>query len=328
MGRSSDGKSRSAGPRACPAKWRSLAGAGLLTAAVAGCSYLNTDAAAAPDGAASSATILSQGKTISSGQIPQPIAVAIARGPKPGPRSASSGPLTAAEHAGSLLLNASGATLKTWNATSSYCPQSTGYLGDGKVATDSSGAVTLTTTRSVGSCAALISPDAYASVVLESYFYLPPLPGKPGTLANWDGIWMTDGAAWPEDGELDAVEVEPLNGQNAVNWHSGTSAALFSISTSGFVARLLPKKGPNLTSGWHTVDAVYTKGYFAVYYDGRLFTSYTSANVTGSPLNLYVTTSVTPDNSAVRSELGGPPSNSDTSSPVFAVRYLRAWSYR
>ena len=309
-------------------KWRGLIGGALLTTAVAGCSYLNTDASAAPDGPASSAIILSQGKAISSAQIPQPIAVATAKGPKPGPRGASSGPLIASGHTGPLILNASGATMKSWNATSSYCPQSTGYVGDGTVATDSSGAVTLTTTSAAGSCAALISPDRYSSVVLESYFYLPPLPGKPGVLANWEGIWMTDGAAWPEDGELDAVEVEPLSGQNAVNWHSGTSASLFSISTSGFVSHLLPRKGPNLTSGWHTVDAVYTKGYFAVYYDGRLFTSYTSPNVTGSPLNLYVTTSVTPDNSAVRSELGGPPSNSDPSSPTFAVRYLRAWTYR
>ena len=52
-------------------------------------------------------------------------------------------------------------------------------------------------------------------------------------------------------------------------------------STDGFSPVKLPASGPNLTPGWHTVDIVYTKGYFAVYYDGEQFTSYTSSNVTG-----------------------------------------------
>jgi hypothetical protein len=37
---------------------------------------------------------------------------------------------------------------------------------------------------------------------------------------------------------------------------------------------------------------------------------------------------VTPDVSAVREEIGGPPVNSDSSAATVAVKYLRVWSYR
>jgi len=60
----------------------------------------------------------------------------------------------------------------------------------------------------------------------------------------------------------------------------GTAAAPFATSTSGYVPARLPVTSADLTPGWHTVDMVYAKGFFAVYYDGRLFTSYTSDNVT------------------------------------------------
>jgi hypothetical protein len=42
----------------------------------------------------------------------------------------------------------------------------------------------------------------------------------------------------------------------------------------------------------------------------------------------YITTAVTPDVSAVRREIGGPPVNSDSSAATVAVKYLRVWSYR
>ena len=47
------------------------------------------------------------------------------------------------------------------------------------------------------------------------------------------------------------------------------------------------------------VDIVYTKGFFAVYYDGRQFTSLHSSVVTGSALNIILSTSVTPNTSEV-----------------------------
>ena len=45
------------------------------------------------------------------------------------------------------------------------------------------------------------------------------------------------------------------------------------------------------------MDIVYTKGFFAVYYDGKEFTSLNSDDVTGDALNIYLTTSVTPNTS-------------------------------
>jgi hypothetical protein len=115
---------------------------------------------------------------------------------------------------------------------------------------------------------------------------------------------------------------------NAVSWHSGTSAAPFVASTDGFFPAKLPVESPNLTPRWHIVDVVYTRGYFAVYYDGAEYTHYTSAHVTGDPLSIYITTAVTPDVSAVRQKIGGPPVNSDSSPATVAVKYLRVWSYR
>lgn len=234
-------------------------------------------------------------------------------------------PLAGGNYAGSLILNDTGSQLTSWNQTSSYCPATPGFVADGAVGTDSSGDVTLTPTSTAGSCAALISPGAYASDVIEADIYFPALAGKPGTIANWTGIWLTDGAAWPQDGELDATESEPVSGVDAASWHSGTAASEFTASTDD---DSLPIDSANLTPGWHTVDIVYTKGFFEVYYDGHEYTSYTSGNVTGDPLNVYFTTVVTPATSSIDSRIGGTPVNSDTSSPAFEVKNLRIWSFQ
>jgi hypothetical protein len=227
-----------------------------------------------------------------------------------------------------MILDDTGAALKSWNQTSSYCPETPTVIGDGTVGTDSSGDLTLTTTGKAGSCAALISPGAYSSNVIEAELDFPELPGKPGTIANWTTFWMTNGPKWPEDGELDGVEVEPVDATNAVTWHSGTASAQFTASTSGFSPVRLPADGPNLTPGWHTVDIVYTKGFFAVYYDGQEFTSYTSSNVTGDPLNIYFTIVNTPATSSVEKAIGSAPINSDSSPATYTVRYLKIWSFR
>ena len=102
---------------------------------------------------------------------------------------------------------------------------------------------------------------------------------------------------------------------NATAWHGGTVRIRRSRCqpTASLQDGTLPKDGPNLTPGWHVVDIVYTKGFFAVYYDGRQFTSLSSGVVTGSPLNILITTSVTPDISQVEQTIGGPPLNSDSS---------------
>ena len=66
----------------------------------------------------------------------------------------------------------------------------------------------------------------------------------------------------------------------------------------------------------------------AVYYDGHEWTSYQSGNVTGDPLNIYLTTSATADNSQVESAIGGPPKNTSSSPATIAVKYLKVWSFR
>jgi hypothetical protein len=248
----------------------------------------------------------------------------------PGAASAASSPVPVAggKYAGSLILNDAGSKLKSWNKTASYCKTSSpDYIGDGKVATSGS-SVTLTTKGEAGSCVGLISPKTYSSVVLEADVYFPPLPSNPRIIANWTGFWLTNVAKWPEAGELDSTEVEPVNAVNAVTWHSGTSSDEFTASTSGFFANELPIKAANIKPGWNTVDVVYTKGFFAVYYNGHLYTEYTNSHVTGSALNVYFTMTDTPATPAVESQIGNAPINSDPLSAMMAVKYLRIWSYK
>jgi hypothetical protein len=200
-------------------------------------------------------------------------------------------------------------------------------VSNGVVGTGSNGAATLTTNATPGSCVALISPGAYSSGVIEASMYFPAQPGKPKTIANWTGIWLA-GPSWPSDGELDAVEVEPVDGTSAVTWHSGTSSALFTASTSVYFPPRLPVHTANVTPGWHTVDIAYAKGSFAVYYDGKLYTSYSSSHVTGRPLNIYVTMVNTPNTSWVLQHIGGAPINSANQPATLQVKYLRVWSYK
>ena len=249
--------------------------------------------------------------------------------PTSAPTSAGLTPEAGAGHAGSLVLNDTGSQLASWNQTASECSSQSIGVADGAVATDSSGDTTLTTTGKPGSCVAIISPNTYSSDVIEARIDFPALPGKSGTIANWTALWLTDQATWPVDGELDAVESEPLTGKNAVSWHSGpSSSSVYVASTDGFQQGKLPIQGPNLTPGWHTVDIVYTKGFFAVYYDGQQFTSYTSSKVTGSALNLILNSTVTPKTAAAWNAIGGPEVNSDSSPATTAVQYIRIWSYK
>ncbi len=301
----------------------------------------------APNLSTMAAGLLGQGQVApdTPSQLPAPIVTATATGgppgthkPKPKPTPSrtpvappSAGPvipLGGANYAGSLILNDPGSAITSWNQTSTYCPSTPGFVPDGTIGTDANGSATLTTTSTPGSCAALISPGAYASDVVEADMYFPALPGKPDTIANWTGLWMTDGATWPVDGEIDASESEPVDGVDAVSWHSGTADDQFIASTDGFFPTQLPKETANITPGWHTVDIVYTKGFFAVYYDGKQYTSYTSDNVTGSPLNIYFTMVNTPDTSDMQQRIGGSPVNSDSSSPTYAVKDVRVWSYK
>jgi hypothetical protein len=234
----------------------------------------------------------------------------------------------AASLAGPLVLSASGAELASWNQTASYCPQEAREVPDGAVSTDAAGDAKLTTTGKPGSCVAIISPGAYSSNVIEADIDFPALPGKPGTIANWTAFWLTDQAHWPTNGEIDAVEAEPLTGVNAVAYHWGTPQKPLEMSTDGFAADgKIPVTGPNLTPGWHVVDVVYTKGFFAVYYDGKEYASAHNVVITGAPLNILLNSGVTADTSAERKAIGGKPKNSDPSTATVEIKYLRVWSY-
>jgi len=239
-------------------------------------------------------------------------------------------PMAGANHAGSLVLNASGSDLTSWNQTSTFCPANSFPLADGTVSTNSDGDATLSTTGKPNRCVGIVSPGTYSSGVIEADIDFPALPGKPGTIANWTALWMTNQDAWPVDGEIDAVEAEPATGVNAVGYHWGTPGSPKTVSTDGFAPEgNLPKDGPNLTPGWHTVDVVYTKGYFAVYYDGEQYTSASNSVITGAALNIIVSSGVTANTSAARAKLGGsPPKNSDSSPATLAIKDLKVWSYK
>lgn len=239
----------------------------------------------------------------------------------------SSAPLPVADslthYAGSLELDASGSELASWNQTSSFCTSPSWSVPDGTVATDSAGHATLTTTGKPGSCVAIISPGTYSSGIVEADIDFPALPGAPRTIADWTSFWLTNQEKWPTDGEIDAVEASPASGVNAVSYHWGTHQSPRTLSTSDSPG--IRAAGPNLTPGWHIVDVVFTKGFFAVYYDGRIFASLRSSAVTGSPLNILLTTSVTPK--AAEQLIGGTPKNSDSSPATLAIKYLKVWSY-
>jgi hypothetical protein len=245
-------------------------------------------------------------------------------GPSPVPVGA------VASYSGSLKLDVSGSELASWNQTSTYCPDEAPWLvPDGTVSTNSAGDVTMTTTGKPGSCVSLISPAAYSSGVVEADIDFPALPGKPGTIADWNAFWLTNQAQWPVDGELDAVESEPSTGVNAVSYHWGTAQAPLSVSTDGAAPDgTIPTTGPNLTPGWHVVDVVFTKGFFAVYYDGKAFAASRNSVITGAALNILINSTVTPDNSAVDQQIGGQPKNSDSSPATMAIKYLKVWSYK
>jgi hypothetical protein len=256
------------------------------------------------------------------------IGLHVATSPSSPPPSSPPPVGAAASYAGPLQLNASGAELASWNQTPSFCPEVSWGVPDGAVSTDDAGNALLTTTGKTGSCVGIISPGAYPSGVVEAYIDFPALPGKPGTIADWTAFWLTNQEKWPVDGEIDAVETEPATGVNAVSYHWGKQGKPLEASTDGFAPNgKIPVAGPNLTPGWHVVDVVFTKGFFAVYYDGKEFASSRSSVITGAPLNILLNSSVTPSTKSVEKTIGGKPKNSDSSPATMEIKYLKVWSY-
>ena len=52
--------------------------------------------------------------------------------------------------------------------------------------------------------------------------WLPAVPGSPGEVANWPGVWA-DGQNWPQDGEIDIAE--GIGGQMCAHLHNAADPA-------------------------------------------------------------------------------------------------------
>jgi beta-glucanase (GH16 family) len=105
------------------------------------------------------------------------------------------------------------------------------------------------------------------------------LPGDNSTV-DWPGVW-TDGAHWPNDGEVDLVE--GLAGHDC--WHVHTVKPTVGACAS-------------ITGGWHVVKYVRTTTSITFYYDGKKVGSTSTSAFAKSPhylvLNLAVSKSVSP----------------------------------
>jgi len=109
---------------------------------------------------------------------------------------------------------------------------------------------------------------------VEARVWLPGVPGKPGEVANWPGVWA-DGQNWPQDGEIDIAE--GIDGQLCAHFHGpenpeGIGAGGQSGCPSG-----------TYVDGWHTVAADWEPGRITYYYDGVDIGSVTSG-VTSAPM--------------------------------------------
>jgi hypothetical protein len=91
---------------------------------------------------------------------------------------------------------------------------------------------------------------------------------------------------------------------------STASVSKQTVSTESWREEMLPAESSNIGPGWHVVDIVWTSGFFSVYYDGHLYTSYHGSGVTGAALQVAISSAVAPDNGEIEQALGGPPINS------------------
>ena len=109
---------------------------------------------------------------------------------------------------------------------------------------------------------------------IEARVWLPEVPGNPGQVANWPGVWA-DGQNWPEDGEIDIAE--GIDHRVCAHFHGpdnpdGVGAGGRSGCPSGTYA-----------GGWHTFAADWEPGGITFYYDGVDIGSVTSG-VTSAPM--------------------------------------------
>ena len=137
---------------------------------------------------------------------------------------------------------------------------------------------------------------------IEARVWLPGVPGHPGEVANWPGVWA-DGQNWPQDGEIDIAE--GISGQVCAHLHSAVNPD--GIGPGGGSGC----PSGTYTGGWHTFAANWEPGIITYYYDGVDIGSVTSG-VTSAPMFLvldYATLSV------------------DVAPATMKVEYMRVWQH-
>ena len=104
--------------------------------------------------------------------------------------------------------------------------------------------------------------------LMEARVWIPPGTATP---VDWPGFWAS-GANWPQDGEIDVMEV--LGGKLCWHFHYSGGA---------------PGGCPNIpqVGGWHTFSADWEPGVITFYYDGAQVGQVTSG-VTSAPMKVNV----------------------------------------
>ena len=149
--------------------------------------------------------------------------------------------------------------------------------------TEGGGALSLTVIQKSENCgsgndyaAGLVSTTGKFSFtygLVEARVWLPAMPGNPGEVANWPGVW-TDGQHWPDDGEIDVAE--GIGGRLCAHFHSAADPqGAGAGGGTGCPAGIY-------TGGWHTFAADWEPGVITYYYDGADIGSVTSG-VTSAP---------------------------------------------
>jgi beta-glucanase (GH16 family) len=137
---------------------------------------------------------------------------------------------------------------------------------------------------------------------IEARVWLPGVPGHPGEVANWPGVWA-DGQDWPEDGEIDIAE--GISGQVCAHLHNAPDPE--GIGAGGGSG--CPRGA--YTDGWHTFAANWEPGSITYYYDGVDIGRVTSG-VTSAPMFLVL------DYAA---------QGSADASAAMKVEYMRVWQH-
>jgi hypothetical protein len=110
-------------------------------------------------------------------------------------------------------------------------------------------------------CTSIQSPHEYPTrdwYVYEANIYFSNFKN------TWPAYWLY-GNVWPNDGEMDALEIN--NATNCVTWHYGASNSQVSTCENS-----LTPTAPNITPGtWNTVDVAFGGNRIQIFYNGKLY---------------------------------------------------------